>query len=599
MQLALIDWIIIISYFALSLGIGLFFSRRAGKNIQEYFVSGRSFPWWVAGTAMVATTFAADTPLAVTGLVAQYGLAGNWFWWSFALGGMITVFVYARLWRRSEVMTDVELIEMRYGGKPAAFLRGFRAVYIAVLVNSIIIGWVTGAMMKVLKFTVLADTAAANSGNDWVLIVIMLAIVGAYSTLSGIWGVSITDFIQFFIAMGGCIALAILAVKHVGGVEAMQTKLGALRGGDALSYLPSFGGNDAWMPMHLFLIYLFVMWWASWYPGAEPGGGGYVVQRMASCKDERHSLLATLWFQIAHYCVRPWPWLLVAFASLIMFPELQTAGDPDVGFPMVMTELLPAGLRGLLLVAFFAAFMSTISTQINWGASYLVIDFYKRFFRPNESDRHYTWASRIATLVVLSLGGIAAYLLRNFSIGDAWKFLAALGAGTGAVFMLRWFWWRINAWTEIVAMVAALIFYAIFYVATRPETEGGDPAMTNEVILAIVAGLTILSWLAATYLTAPEKDEVLDSFFRKTRPGGPGWGPVKRRLPEVRADQNLGISIFTALVAALMVYLTIPGVGLIIFANYAHGALCLLGAAACAGLVIYLMRRIGWEQMVK
>ena len=472
MQLALIDWIIIISYFALSLGIGLFFSRRAGKNIQEYFVSGRSFPWWVAGTAMVATTFAADTPLAVTGLVAQYGLAGNWFWWSFALGGMITVFVYARLWRRSEVMTDVELIEMRYGGKPAAFLRGFRAVYIAVLVNSIIIGWVTGAMMKVLKFTVLADTAAANSGNDWVLIVIMLAIVGAYSTLSGIWGVSITDFIQFFIAMGGCIALAILAVKHVGGVEAMQTKLGALRGGDALSYLPSFGGNDAWMPMHLFLIYLFVMWWASWYPGAEPGGGGYVVQRMASCKDERHSLLATLWFQIAHYCVRPWPWLLVAFASLIMFPELQTAGDPDVGFPMVMTELLPAGLRGLLLVAFFAAFMSTISTQINWGASYLVIDFYKRFFRPNESDRHYTWASRIATLVVLSLGGIAAYLLRNFSIGDAWKFLAALGAGTGAVFMLRWFWWRINAWTEIVAMVAALIFYAIFYVATRPETEG-------------------------------------------------------------------------------------------------------------------------------
>jgi Na+/proline symporter len=347
-ELAVLDWAVVIAYLAFALGIGLLFRGRAGRSLTDYFVSGRSLPWWLAGTSMVATTFAADTPLAVTGLVAKHGLAGNWFWWSFALGGMITVFLYARLWRRAGVLTDVELVEIRYGGKPAAFLRGFRALYIALLVNSIIIGWVTGAMVTVLQYTVFSGESAAHA-NEWLMIVVLLAIVGVYATLAGLWGVVVTDFFQFLIAMVGSIALAVVAVGHLGGVDALRLRVAENFGSgeQAFSYLPDFSAADPWMPVSIFLIMLFVQWWASWYPGAEPGGGGYVVQRMASAKDERHSVLATLWFQIAHYCVRPWPWLLVAFAALAMYPDLREASDPGAGFPMVMRDLR-ASARGVL-----------------------------------------------------------------------------------------------------------------------------------------------------------------------------------------------------------------------------------------------------------
>jgi Na+/proline symporter len=589
MELSGLDWAVIVGYLLFALAIGVLFRGRAGRSLTEYFVSGRSLPWWLAGTSMVATTFAADTPLAVTGLVVRHGLAGNWFWWAFALGGMITVFLYARLWRRAGVLTDVELVELRYGGKPAAFLRGFRAIYIALLVNSIIIGWVTGAMVTVLQYTVFAGTAA-EQGNEWVMIVVLLAVVGVYGTLSGLWGVVVTDLFQFIIAMAGSIALAVLAVGHLGGVDALKLQVtqnfGA--GEQAFRYLPDFGGTDPWMPVSIFFIMLFVQWWASWYPGAEPGGGGYVVQRMASAKDERHSLLATLWFQIAHYCVRPWPWLLVAFAALAMYPELREAADPGAGFPMVMRDLAPVGLRGLLLVAFFAAFMSTISTQMNWGASYLVNDFYQRFVRPAADQRHLTLASRLASVLILLVGSLAAWLMRDTSVDEAWKFLAALGAGTGAVFMLRWFWWRLNAWSEIVAMVASLVCFVV--VSRFVES--------NEYRLAIVAALTIVSWLAATYLTPPEDQEVLEGFYRKVRPGGPGWRPQARRAPDVEPDRHLGLLLAAALLAAGIVYLTLPTVGLLIFGDYARATLLLAGAAACAVGVILLVRRVGWGRVV-
>ncbi len=589
MELNLLDWAIILGYLVLAAGIGLAFRKRAGRSMTDYFLSGRTLPWWIAGTSMVATTFAADTPLAVTGLVARRGLAGNWFWWAFALGGMITVFVYARLWRRAEVLTDVELVELRYGGKPAAFLRGFRALYIALLVNAIVIGWVTGAMITVLQQTVFAGSEAGAGSNEWLLIVLLLGVVGIYATMSGLWGVAVTDFVQFILAMAGSIALAVIAVSHFGGMQAMRAEVVASfpEGDDVFRFLPDFTASDPWMPLNIFLIMLFVQWWASWYPGAEPGGGGYVVQRMASARDERHSVLATLWFQIAHYCVRPWPWLLVAFAALALYPDLRAQPDPGVGFPGIIRDLAPAGLRGLMLVAFFAAFMSTISTQMNWGASYLVNDFYKRFVRPDADERHLTRASRAASIVVLLVGSVAAWLLRDVSVDEAWKFLAALGAGTGAVFMLRWFWWRINAWSEITAMVASLV--AFIGVSRWIES--------NEYRLAVVAAITIAAWLAATYLTSPERPETLAVFYRKVRPAGSGWKPVATLHRDVTSDDRLGLSLAAAVLAAGVVYFTLPAVGLLLFGEIGRGAVALVGATACAAGVLLLARQMGWERI--
>lgn len=608
MQLTAIDWAIIVGYFVLTIGIGLFFTRRAGKNLTEFFVSGRSLPWWIAGTSMVATTFAADTPLAVTGLVVKNGLAGNWFWWAFAMGGMFTVFVYARLWRRSEVITDVELIKLRYSGPAAHGLRYLRAVYVALIVNPIIIGWVIGAMLTVLEQTVFFDNNTAEPGAiwnssslSWVSIIVMLAVVGVYCTLSGMWGVAFSDIIQFCLAMGGCIWLAIVAVQHVGGVGVLTEKVEANFGNSqALSYLPDFSVADPWMPIHVFLIMLTMQWWATWYPGSEPGGGGYVVQRMASCKDERNSVLATLWYQIAHYCVRPWPWIMISFVALAMYPQLRenyladNSYDPGVGFPMVMRELCGPGLRGLMLVAFFAAFMSTISTQMNWGASYLVRDFVQPLFLKNASDKKLTQCSRIVSVLVLLVGLFAGYLMKQkgVSVDDAWKMLAALGAGTGLVFMLRWFWWRINAWSEIVAMLASLVFFTLL---SRSDTQNflfGDVTLKSEEIMAMVAGLTIATWLLATFLTPPESDSVLASFYRKIRPGGPGWKPVARQNPDVDVDKNLGISIVGALFAAGIVYATIPATGYLIFGQFTQAIICLVIAGVCALVVTVILRRI-------
>src|SRR5215471_17637168 len=390
MTLSFVDWLVIAAYFALNLAIGLYYARRARGSTAEFFLSGRNVPWWLAGTSMVATTFAADTPLVVTGMVARYGIAGNWLWWNMAASGMLTVFVYARLWRRAGVMTDVEFAEIRYAGRPAAFLRGFRALYLGLPINCIVIGWVNLAMVKILMLILGVDKLEALA-----VVLGMIAITSFISTLAGLWGVLVTDLFQFVIKMSMVIALAVAAVSAVGGIHEMKLKLAdvdrarGMPAGSALSFVPDL--NSAWMPMLTFLVYVSVVWWATWYPGAEPGGGGFVAQRMFCAKDERHSLLATLWFNIAHFALRPWPWILTGLASILLYPNLQ---DKESGYVLVMIDHLPPSLRGPMVAAFAAAFMSTIGTQLNWGASYLVNDFYRRFLRPRESEQRYVRVSQ-------------------------------------------------------------------------------------------------------------------------------------------------------------------------------------------------------------
>src|SRR6267143_213967 len=453
MTLTFLDWLIIGLYFAFNIGIGFYYKARAGQSTSEFFLSGRNVPWWLAGTSMVATTFAADTPLVVTGFVAKNGIAGNWLWWCFVASGMLTVFFYARLWRRAGVMTDVEFAEIRYTGKPAAFLRGFRALYLGILINCIILGWVNLAMVKILQLIF-----GIGKFEALVIVLGMIFLTSAISTLSGLWGVLVTDMFQFVIKMSIVIILAVFAVNAVGGIEEMKTKLVAAGRGDALNIVPTVG--SAWMPMIAFFVYIGVNWWATWYPGAEPGGGGYIAQRMFSAKDERHSLLATLWFNIAHYAVRPWPWILVALTSLILLPGLP---DPETGYIRVMIDYLPSSLRGLMVAAFAAAFMSTIATQLNWGASYLVNDFYRRFVRRDASEPHYVMASRVVTVLLTVVSAAVAFRIE--SIGGAWKLLIITGAGTGAVLLLRWYWWRINAWSEVSAMVTAFVVSLVLQLA--------------------------------------------------------------------------------------------------------------------------------------
>lgn len=604
MTLATLDWIIILAFFAASLGIGLALRRRAGSSLVEFFASGRSLPWWLAGTSMVATTFAADTPLAVTGLIAEHGLAGNWFWWAFALGGMLTVFVFAKLWRRAAVLTDVELIELRYSGAPAAFLRGFRAVYVAVVVNSFIIGWVTQAMIQVLRHTVLVDLPQDSLTDFW-LVAILLAITGVYSVLAGLWGVAVTDVLQFVLAMAGCILLAVVAVGEVGGIEALRQRTAANFGDvHVFDFVPDFGAAAAWMPAGVFLALVLGQWWATWYPGAEPGGGGYVVQRMASCRNERDAVKATLLYQIAHYCVRPWPWILVAFAALALHPELRDQAvdgdsrtDPGIGFPMLIRELAPVGLRGLLLVAFAAAFMSTISTHMNWGASYLVNDVYRRFLAPAADDRRLVLVSRLSSVAVLLLGGTTALIMRILSISvvEAWAMLAALGGGLGAVFLLRWFWWRINAWSELAAMIASIVcFLAVrTWQGALPEQERMPPQYTS----LLVATGSLVVWLAVTFATRPEPDSHLTGFYRQVRPDGPGWRRIAALVPAARPDGTLLPSLGCALLGTAAIWLTLPAIGALIFGEWTRAALCLAGATTAIAALLLLLPRLQPRQL--
>src|SRR6266508_3049880 len=593
MRLDFLDWSIIVLYFAFNVAIGLYYKRRAGRDTAEFFLSGRNVPWWLAGTSMVATTFAADTPLAVTGMVARNGVAGNWLWWNFVASGMLTVFFYARLWRRCGVMTDVEFAEIRYAGRPAAFLRGFRALYLGIPIYCIILGGVNLAMVKILQLLF-------NVGKVEALIMVlgMIALTSMISTLSGLWGVLVTDLFQFVIKMGMVIVLAVVAVQAVGGMDAMKLKLAALdqlRGatsggrGSVLSFVPDIG--SAWMPMITFLVYVSLQWWSTWYPGAEPGGGGYVAQRMFSAKDEKHSLLATLWFNIAHYAIRPWPWILVALASLILYPGLK---DPETGYILVLIYHLPAALRGLLVASFAAAYMSTIATQLNWGASYLVNDFYRRFWKRDRTDAHYVLASKVATVFLTIVSALVTLKLE--SIAGAWKLLIVTGAGTGGVLLLRWYWWRINAWSEVSAMVTAFVVSLFLQLAFGLDND--QPIDFAHIMLITVAVTTVV-WLAVTFLTKPEPNETLVAFYRRTRPSRAGWVPVAAQAPDVRASSG-GLSNLLDWVAGLvLVYGVLFGVGKLLLHDTLPGLL-LLALAALGGFVIYRdLSRRGWATVVE
>jgi solute:Na+ symporter, SSS family len=564
MQLALLDWLIIGAYFALSVGIAIAFAKRAGSSVSEYFVSGRSLPWWLAGTSMVATTFAADTPLAVTGLVAEHGIAGNWLWWNMVMSGILTVFFYARLWRRAEVLTDAEFTEIRYSGRPAALLRGFRAVYMALPINLIIIGWVNLAMLTILRVAFGIDPLPA--------FLFLFALTVAYSTLSGLWGVVVTDFVQFAIGMVGSILLAYYAVGAVGGLDGLVARLPErFESADAaLSFVPAVGA--AWMPVTAFLAYLAVQWWATSYPGAEPGGGGYVAQRIFSARTERDGLLATLWFNIAHYAIRPWPWILTALSVVVLYPGLE---NPGSGYVQAVVDLLPPGVTGLLLAAFAAAYMSTISTQLNWGASYLVNDLYLRFVEPGASARRAVALSRLATVGLFILSGVVTYFLDT--IEGAWRILIALGAGTGLVYILRWYWWRINAWSEISAMAAALVTFSALtgfgiYNAT-------DPLEGVYLMLATTAVTTVV-WVTVTYLTPPTPRATLDAFYRRVRPGGPGWREIAVANGFGPEGIDGGALNWTNWLAGVVsVYATLFGIGRLIFGPRLEGLLFLAVAA--------------------
>jgi SSS family solute:Na+ symporter len=575
MNISAIDWAIVASYFLLSTGIGLLFTKRGGESLDEYFLSGRQVTWWLAGASMVATTFAADTPLVVTGLVVAHGVAGNWLWWNMVMSGMLTVFFFARLWRRAKVMTDVEFAEIRYSGKPARFLRGFRALYLAIPINLIILGWVTRAMIKILTISL---------GISPVLAVgICFVITVVYSVAAGLWAVLWTDLIQFVIKMTAVIILAIYAVRAVGGIDMLREKVSAHFGSEtaALSVLPvsvTPSGLEAyaWMPLLALTVFLSVQWWAAWYPGAEPGGGGYIAQRIFSARSERDGILATLFFQVAHYALRPWPWIVTGLCTIILYPNLV---DKESGYVHAFVDYLPTPWRGVMMAGFAAAYMSTVGTQLNWGASYLVNDFYKRFLRPAETEKHYVTVARIATVFLfLASIGVTSQLS---SVERAWRFLLALGAGTGLVLILRWYWWRINAWSEISAMITSFIVSAIAFRVVPGRFAPGDPNADATIMLVTVAISTVV-WITVTFATSAEPDSVLEAFYRRVRPGGPGWRRIAEKAGFGREGIPGGALAWTNWIAGIVaVYCTLFGIGKMIFGEIAV-ALTLLAIAAAA-----------------
>jgi len=586
-----LDWGIVVLYFLASLGIGLYYSRRASSSTTEFFGAGRRLTWWLAGTSMVATTFSSDTPLAVTEMVYKNGVAGNWLWWNFVFSGMLTVFFYARLWRRVGVLTDIEFTELRYGGKPAAFLRGFRALYLGILINSVIMGWVNSAMGTIIHISLGIDR--------WVAIAICLVITVIYSSLSGLWGVVVTDFFQFIMAMAGSILLAIFGLRAVGGMGGLREKLIAHAGSpekvnDFLSVLPPVG-RAVWLAPMLFFTYIAVQWWASWYPGAEPGGGGYVAQRMFSAKDEKHSLLATLWFNVAHYCLRPWPWIITALVAVVLFPALE---NPREGYVKMMITYLPPGVFGLMLAAMAAAYMSTVATHINWGTSYVVHDFYQRFLRKDASEKHYIWVSRIISVFMMLSGGLIGYIMES-QVGG-WELLLTIGAGTGLVFILRWFWWRINAWSEISAMTAALVVSLGIKALRAAGVIAFPQGLEFAYELMITVALTTLVWVSVTFATSAEKPEKLDEFFKRARPAGPGWAPVRKRLGDsVKVTDNLLFSFFDWIAGCLLIYALLFGIGKLIMADYLNAILLGILGLAAGGFIYWDLSRRGWKSVAE
>lgn len=590
MNVTALDWGIIAAFFIISLVIGLASAKSAGSSAKEFFLSGRNMPWWLLGVSMVATTFSADTPNLVTDMVRKDGVAGNWAWWAFLLTGMLTVFVYAKLWRRSEATTDLEFYEMRYSGKGAAFLRAFRAIYLGVFFNVVIMATVSLAAIKI------GGVMLGLSPVQTLLIASVVTVV--YSSFGGLKGVLLTDFFQFFIAMLGSFGAAyyVLELPEIGSLqqllshEVVATKL---------DFVPDFTNPNVYIP--LFIMPIAIQWWATWYPGAEPGGGGYIAQRMLSAKDEKNAIGATLFFNIAHYALRPWPWIIVALASLVVFPsvtDLQVAfphipadklGD-DLAYPAMLT-FLPTGMIGIVLASLIAAVMSTLSTHLNWGSSYVVNDFYLRFLKPEASDKELVAVGRISTVVLMVLSSFLALALS--SALSAFAILLQIGAGTGLIFILRWFWWRINAYTEISAMIISFAV-AIFFEVINPSLSLVDiPADQSYLKLVYSVSITTVGWLLVTFLTQPEKDEVLLSFYRKVQPASLGWKKVLDRYPAEKQEKGrLGMEIGLMLVGTVMVYAALFSTGFFIYGEIAQGVIA--GAIAVAGGLFILL---SWKKL--
>ena len=553
MTLSTLDWVIVGLYFILSLTVGIWSSKKAGKDTKSFFLAGRNMPWWLLGVSMVATTFSTDTPNLVTDLVRQKGVSGNWSWWAFLLTGMLTVFVYAKLWHRSGVLTDIEFYELRYSGKAAAFLRGFRALYLGLIFNVLVMGTVSLAAVKFGEIVL--------GWPGWMTLSIACSITLAYSTMGGLKAVIITDFIQFILSMIGSVwaMLFIIGLPEVGGLAQLITHSNVI---DKLSILPSFSDPNVWVPV--MLVPLAVQWWASYYPGAEPGGGGYIAQRMFSAKDEENAVGATFLFNIAHYALRPWPWILIALSSLIIFPELSDIQKAfpnlpvdklghDVAYP-AMLSLLPSGLLGLVAASLIAAFMSTMSTQLNLGASYLVNDFYHRFIKPDASDKDLVRVGRLFTILSIFLGGGLGLFLT--SAGQAFTLLLMIGAGTGLIYILRWFWWRINAYTEIVAMISSLVIAAYF--------NFGNSSLEEWEKIVFGAMLTTIVWVVATFVTPPDNEKTLQNFVIKINPGGPGWSKYSMTTGE---PWVLPKGILLMVLGCIAVYSILIGVGQLIYGN--------------------------------
>mgnify|MGYP006087168137 CR=1 FL=1 len=598
MQLSGLDWTIIATFFSITLFIGVYVSKKAGSSSNEFFLSGRNMPWWLLGISMVATTFSTDTPNLVTDIVRNNGVSGNWVWWAFLITGLLTVFVYAKLWRKSNVNTDIEFYEFRYGGKPASFLRKFRAVYLGVIFNVITMSSVTLAAIKI--------GGIMLGLEPWQTVISAGLVTVTFSALGGFRGVVYTDFLLFFVAMAGSIGAAyyLVNIPEVGGIQALLANENVA---DKLSILPDFSDADAMIT--LLIIPLAVQWWSSWYPGAEPGGGGYIAQRMLASKNENHAIGATLFFNIMHYALRPWPWILVALASLVVFPDLASIKDAfpniaddklghDLAYSAMLVKL-PAGLLGLVLASLIAAYMSTISTQLNWGSSYMVFDFYKNQINPNASEKRLVAVGRISTVVLMILSAMLALLLQ--SALQIFDILLTFGAGTGLIFILRWFWWRINAWSEISAMFSSGIVSillkltplgAFFFGAER----GLMPSWSEFPMIVLV---TSIIWVGVTYLTQPESNEVLQSFYKKIQPGGPGWNKVVKDAEAeniVIKDKDVEWSVPSGILAMLlgcgMIYSAMFATGYWIYGEQQNAMIATTGAVISGFFLIKIWKKI-------